>query len=139
MILTILRNAASATSAVQVARQRAWLSLPSGPLAPALGAKGGWDPRLRLYVPVAEGEEEEEDSEDGVRRRIVLVEPGTRLYDFGSRWENWGRAFGGRGGGDEEVPEGTVEMLREILRKTREGEAEAVGDADESQRQEGLS
>jgi len=122
MIMTIVRNAASATSAVQVSRQRAWLNLLSDPLAPPFGTKGAWDPRLRLYIPPAEGEDVDEDAME----RILLVEPGMRLYDFGTRWENWRRAFGSRAGGDEDVPEKAVGLLGEMLRRTKEGEEVVV-------------
>lgn len=122
MIVTIVRNAASGTSAVQVARQRAWLSRLMDPLAPPVGADGGWDPRLRLFVPEKEGSEGQHQAEGGgTRERIVLVEPGMRLFDFGGRRENWRRAFGGKAGGDEVVPERVVDVLREVLKNEGRG------------------
>jgi len=121
MATAVLRNAAAGTSAVQVARQRAWRRLASDPLAPAPGQAGAWDPRMRLHVPRAG----EEASGGDVGGRIVVIEPGMRLHAQGTRWENWKRVFGGSVGGDEEVPEEVVRVLREMLRP-EEREEEAV-------------
>lgn len=83
MILTIVLNTRKGVSAVQLERIRRWKVETK---KAATRADGGWDGRIRLWVPL------EEHVEGGA---VVLVDPGTLLYDFGPA-ENWRRMMGER-------------------------------------------
>lgn len=80
MIVTIVLNSRRGLSTVQVERVRRWKARS------ASSAQGGYDARIRLWVPLPR----EECKEGGL---VLLVDPDVGLFDLGPR-ENWRRLMG---------------------------------------------